>query len=97
MHIIHKSVLKLSVKRVSGIYCFWCWCDLIPCGLCKGSGLYKGSDCNDCNQQGRICPTHQGDWKTQIPRIPVKPVSGVMAPTQPTQQLLHSLSAYYGF
>ena len=64
MRIINKPVLQFSlIVKIPDDYCFWCERELMPCGLCEGSGLYKGSDCNDCYRQGRICPTHQGDWK----------------------------------
>jgi hypothetical protein len=42
--------------------CYWCGQGLRQCGMCKGSGLFKGSTCQPCKGQGRICPTHEGDW-----------------------------------
>jgi hypothetical protein len=58
-----KPILQLiALTRIPDSYCFWCEQALTQCGMCKGSGLYKGSDCKICNGQGRICPTHEGDW-----------------------------------
>lgn len=58
-----KPVIQLvTLKTIPDSYCFWCERELIQCGLCKGTGLYKGSDCKDCNGQKRICPIHKGEW-----------------------------------
>jgi len=51
-----------AVVRVSARNCWWCGEELKGCGLCKGSGMYRGSTCMPCKGQGRLCPVHQGDW-----------------------------------
>ena len=58
-----KPILEISALiKIPDNTCFWCEQALIQCGMCKGSGLYKGSDCKVCHTQRRICPTHGGDW-----------------------------------
>jgi hypothetical protein len=61
----NKPILLLALigKRNSATNCFWCGVALRECGMCKGSGLYKGSICKPCKGQGRLCPTHEGDWE----------------------------------
>ena len=53
----------IMVIRSAGNYCYWCGAGLRECGMCKGSGLFKGSTCSPCKGQGRLCPTHEGDWE----------------------------------
>ncbi len=43
--------------------CYWCGQSLMPCGMCKGSGLFRGSDCQCCNGSMRLCKNHDGNWE----------------------------------
>jgi len=59
-----KSILQFNMIIAGNrTNCYWCGQGLRECGMCKGSGLFKGSDCKPCNAQGRLCPTHEGDWE----------------------------------
>jgi hypothetical protein len=42
--------------------CFWCGQMVRECGTCKGGGKYRGENCPACNGNGKMCPTHEGDW-----------------------------------
>jgi hypothetical protein len=57
------GIFLILFRRMTGLRCNWCGQALQQCGLCKGSGLYKGSTCELCKGQGRLCPTHEGSWE----------------------------------
>ena len=58
-----KWILQLNLMITSKTtYCYWCGQGLSQCGMCKGSGLFRGSDCKPCKGLGRLCPTHEGNW-----------------------------------
>lgn len=42
--------------------CYWCGQGLRECGMCKGTGKYRGEKCTACLHSGWMCPTHEGDW-----------------------------------
>ena len=61
--VIAGPVLQLSFVMAANLkMCYWCGQILMPCGMCKGSGLFKGSDCQCCNGSRRLCASHYGNW-----------------------------------
>ncbi len=42
--------------------CYWCGQPLKECDTCGGNGFTNDSTCKLCNGNGRLCPTHNGDW-----------------------------------
>ena len=58
-----KWILQLSVMiTAKRAYCYWCGQGLRECGMCKGSGQFRGTECKPCKGHGNLCPTHEGDW-----------------------------------
>ena len=59
-----KPVMQLNmIVLANRTNCYWCGQALRECGMCKGSGLFRGSNCKPCNGNGRLCPVHEGDWE----------------------------------
>jgi len=54
-------VLTMAVS-IAVTSCFWCGSPLGECIKCKGTGYYNDLSCAPCKGNGRLCPTHQGNW-----------------------------------
>jgi len=42
--------------------CYWCGQALQQCAACNGSGAVSDVPCLHCKGNGRLCPTHEGNW-----------------------------------
>ena len=42
--------------------CFWCGQVLSECVNCKGTGSFNDTICTPYTGNGRLCPTHEGNW-----------------------------------
>jgi len=58
-----KPTLQLTIMVTEARrYCYWCGQGLRKCGMCIGSGQFRGEKCKACHGHGVLCPTHEGDW-----------------------------------
>lgn len=53
---------RASTETITRTHCYWCGQKLRECGMCKGSGQFRGAKCKPCGGHGCLCPTHEGEW-----------------------------------
>ncbi len=51
----------MAITKISKS-CYWCGQPLQKCAACNGSGTINDSFCWPCKGNGRLCPTHEGNW-----------------------------------
>lgn len=63
---IKPGTIQLAyIVHATKVRCYWCRQQLRQCGMCKGSGKFKGETCMPCIGNGWMCPTHEGDWAVE--------------------------------